>query len=445
MAGSNEPLTPRWRRADGLLSLDPVTVVSLSFTLYSAAQFFINKDNIFDFLFYITAIPALAFYMLKRRPMFLLNHTTVMLFIFFVYMAVSSLWGTDDSLFEITRHFRHLFVTVTFVLCAIVFSAQNNKTFRKYLDILISAALVGACLSIVVHFVWTRADERLQALGQLDQPVLGALVFGLFGLLAFFHLQSARNGRFRWVYVATIVAVSALMLLTQSRGPIAAFALTLLLGLTLRADWKGLVAAALVGISLIAAYEATHDKSLYVALTQRGASYRLDAWIHAVEQIEVRPILGHGLSADFAARVTDDYAIVHPHSLFLGVAYYGGFLGLFLLIAVLALVARQVWQARNTPEGPMLTCLYVYSLLAVLTDSNRPVTAPAEIWYFFWFPIATIVGHSMRSRLNSGVETTEPSGASPCVHVRRDSIGTSRGTSATDSPQMTSKRAVPTE
>lgn len=411
MAGDDEspnasPQTLRWRLANGLLSLDPATAVSLSFTLYSAAQFFINKDNISDFLFYITAIPALSFFILKKRPAFFLNHATVILLIFFVYMAMSSLWGPGDSLLEISRHLRHLFVTVTFVLCAIVFSAQNNKNFHKYLEVLISAALVGACLSIIAHFVWNSADERLQALGQLDQPVLGPLVFGLFAILAFFHLQSPGYCRFRWLYVATIVAVSALVLLTQSRGPIAALALTLLLGLTLRADWKVLAAAALVGVSLIAAYEATHDNSLYVALTQRGASYRLDAWMHAVGQIEVRPILGHGLSADFALRVTDDYDITHPHSLFLGIAYYGGLLGLSLFVAVLALVARLVWQAQKTPEGPMLTCLYVYSLLAVLTDSHRPVTAPEEIWYFFWFPIAIIIGRSIRSRLESGVETT---------------------------------------
>ena len=102
----------------------------------------------------------------------------------------------------------------------------------------------------------------------------------------------------RLVYLAPALAMASFILMTESRGPIAAVALA---GLFLCAagPWRwralGVVAATAALWGLLPASIRHHQAAIMVA---RGESHRLEIWRRTLQRVADHPWFGNGLAAN---------------------------------------------------------------------------------------------------------------------------------------------------
>jgi O-antigen ligase len=123
--------------------------------------------------------------------------------------------------------------------------------------------------------------------------------------------------------------------------------------------------------------------------------WRFEIWMDAWKYIQNAPIIGNGLaSLNTFGAIEQKF----PHSIYVSSAFFGGAIGLFLL---LALFAQLAWAALNTEDKT--TKAFHLGLLCVpviggLTDLAQVSKSPGELWYILWVPVTIIIGHSIKSR-----------------------------------------------
>jgi O-antigen ligase len=117
----------------------------------------------------------------------------------------------------------------------------------------------------------------------------------------------------------------------------------------------------------------------------------LEVWRQAISQAKDAPCFGHGLNADTRIILPKiRKARFHHHSVYLETLFYGGIVGLLLLMM---LVGSAIWQALTRTgelQKFLLTCMLVFGFLCVVTDGSTLIRPPKPFWFFFWFPIALV-------------------------------------------------------
>ena len=118
-------------------------------------------------------------------------------------------------------------------------------------------------------------------------------------------------------------------------------------------------------------------------LLARGGSHRLEIWTQTLAVLRQAPgwaaWVGLGPGATIG-RPGEDF----PHNLLLSTAFYGGLIGLGLLLALLGLVALAAWRG---PERPLRLALLVLVLGVGMTDLSNLAKGPSPMWYVVWVPL----------------------------------------------------------
>lgn len=221
---------------------------------------------------------------------------------------------------------------------------------------------------------------RLEGIGQLSHPILGAYVIGL---AAVWMLHWVPRGR--WMQAVWLLAMGLLALfvvLSQSRGA----ALALLLSIVAMPIWcrdrrSTLIAAAAV-VSALAVFWAMESLVL-----SRGVSYRPQIFMAALHMIAERPWGGLGLGGDYRV-FADNLYFDHSHNLFTHVAIELGLPGLLLWCGLWFGVLWQAWKMRDTQYGKGMIGIWVFSFLAMQFDAASLTGTPRAEWFISWFPVA---------------------------------------------------------
>ena len=221
---------------------------------------------------------------------------------------------------------------------------------------------------------------RLEGLGQLSHPILGAYVIGL---AAVWMLHWVPRGR--WMQVACLVAVGLLgifVVASQSRGA----ALALLLSVVAMPLWcrdrRSTVIAIAATVAAIVVFV-----SMQSLMLSRGASFRPQIFMAAMQMISERPWTGLGLGGDYFL-MWDSHRFDHSHNLFTHVTIELGLPGLLLWCAVWFGVLWQAWKARDTHYGKGIIGMWVFSTLAMQFDAASLTGTPRAEWFITWLPVA---------------------------------------------------------
>jgi O-antigen ligase len=145
----------------------------------------------------------------------------------------------------------------------------------------------------------------------------------------------------------------------------------------------------------------------------RGIPYRLDIWGQSLLQAKDAPFFGHGLTADTRLIMPNGAKMLHHHSVYMTTLFYGGIVGLLLLIA---LAASALWQGLTRTgelQKFLLTCMLLYGTLCIVTDGNTLIRHPKPVWIFFWFPIALVAASELPGNPLSGEKRTDRTISSP--------------------------------
>lgn len=225
-------------------------------------------------------------------------------------------------------------------------------------------------------------SARLGGLGQLSHPILGAYVIGL---AAVWMLHWMPRGRLMQVaFLAAIGLLGLFVVASQSRGA----ALALLLSMVAMPLWcrdrRSTVIAIAAAVAAIVVFV-----SMQSLMLSRGASFRPQIFMAAMQMISEHPWTGLGLGGDYSL-VWEDHHFDHSHNLFTHVAIELGLPGLLLWCAVWFGALWQALKVRDTRYGKGLIGMWVFSTLAMQFDAANLTGTPRAEWFITWLPIALV-------------------------------------------------------
>tara|TARA_E500000318_G_C3560652_1_gene213217 strand:- start:213 stop:710 length:498 start_codon:yes stop_codon:yes gene_type:complete len=123
-------------------------------------------------------------------------------------------------------------------------------------------------------------------------------------------------------------------------------------------------------------------------------SWRLEIWGDAWKYILDAPIIGNGLaSINTFGSIEQRF----PHSIYVSAAFFGGAIGLFLLLALFAQLAWAALITEDKNKKAFHIALLCVPVIGGLTDLAQVSKSPGELWYILWVPVTIIIGHSIKS------------------------------------------------
>ncbi|MFI8374437.1 O-antigen ligase family protein [Pseudomonas helleri] len=243
--------------------------------------------------------------------------------------------------------------------------------------------LSASALIAIVRFYFIDGNAwvgRLEGLGQLSHPILGAYAIGIVGILMLHWVPQQRAMQALWLVALGFLGL--FVVLTQSRGAALALLLTVLCMPLWRPDRRTVTIAVLALIGAMAVFW-----YMQALVLERGASYRPEIFMGSLQMIKEHPWTGLGLGTHFtvsAVGITFD----HSHNLFTSVAIELGLPGLFFWCIAWFSVFFYAWRARATLLGQGVIGAWVFSMLAMQFDAASLMGTPRAEWFITWLPIA---------------------------------------------------------
>ena len=391
-------------------SLD--SVIAFAVTIFMAMQFCMPSFFVFSFWFYLVVAPSAIYWVVKHKNFFQdlwQSWNFRLLVVLIAYVIIHVLFLNEG---EAVRTIRHVGINSLFLLVMMIF--HRNLTQTQLLDLIrLMLMLVVICgvISIGNYIINTPETKRLVPIGQNNHEILGANIYALFTLMGFGLWRGSKLSTDRMLVIAAFGVSGILILLTQSRGPLIAFGLTVLVGLMLLRYYKILICGAIFAAIIMADfYLFNQDGSSALALdgyyehiisALNRKSHRLEIWQLAWELIQKRPITGYGMQAIFPY----GYAGVNPHNLFISTWYYTGVVGFVLLIATTIFALVNLYKYRNQTLGFIGFLMLLNGVIACLTDQGQLMKTPSPLWFMFWWGIVISCVTSMQptnsAKLNS--------------------------------------------
>ncbi|AVD85099.1 polymerase [Pseudomonas sp. SWI6] len=294
------------------------------------------------------------------------------------WSAISLAWSANP---QVLRESKRLLYILVFLLAFPLLAQAGEPRLRRLLQagglLLAVAALVSMINFYGVHGLALRS--RLQGIGEISHPILGAYVIGAGLLVLLYEVPLHRGLQLAWLLA--LLLLGAFVAFSQSRGAILSLVFTVVVApLWFRDRYSRLVAA----LALLASGMALFF--MYDLLTLRGASYRPEIFQVALQMIAQHPWTGVGLGGDynvFAAGRRFD----HTHNMFTHVALELGVPGMLLWIAVWLSALREILRARSSLFGKVLLGLWLFSTLAMQFDAASLTATPRAEWFISWLPV----------------------------------------------------------
>lgn len=304
-----------------------------------------------------------------------------------LYLAISAAWS-DDS--DWAKHLGYALLIACFVLGFALSSLQLPSFQTRLLTLVIAGAVVSAAASIQLHFAFPDykplPEPRLVAMGRLFNPVISATSYGFVVILSVAMLLRESDRVAQGLLIIAIGILLTVIALTGSRTVWLGLALGIGVALANRrpkqAHWilfgiviaSGATMAALLGME---------------ALTRRALSHRPEIWMEFITRtIESNLMFGLG-SGSASYFQLPDLLIQHPHSVFVSTFYFGGLLGLGLLLATIVTCAHRIIYSPHSAGRDLAMMTGIFGLTIGLLDGDNLLTKIDYLWWVAWFPIAT--------------------------------------------------------
>ena len=354
-----------------------------AFGLFLAACFLLPSGPAYALVFYLAVLPPLFTRLAFERPSgapYLLGASLA------AWSGLTLAWGHDDGGRTLAFAAASASTFAAWAGLTIVLQANAARPRLRLLLIRLGAAnaLAGLMRLLVAPAYQPPADPlRLHGWGITYHPVLGACVLSVCCLTALDQLLidfaatcgPPRRQTVRLLLTAcSCLLLVAAVLLTRSRGPVAALWAAAILLLLLHRH-RALALACLLLPPL----------AWRLGSFRAGLSGHPAIWVLAWSQIRDQPLFGHGLAANLPPSLGADRSF--PHDLYLSLLFYSGAIGLVLFLAWSAVLARHLarhWSA----DLPWIAALCVNGLLAGLSDFGQITKGPGPLWLIIWLPAA---------------------------------------------------------
>ena len=311
------------------------------------------------------------------------------------YLCASAFWSDDPQARDVIGIF--LRGMLVFLFTVSLAECQLRGQVQRWLAR--ALALVGtlAALAAIVWFVVEpNSHDRLFGLGQLDNPVVAALVFSAVFILVLQMVFVESDARWLLVAWISLPVVIAAVYLTGSRnswvGVVCASGVLVLAHRTVDrqrfvAGVLALLFIAIVGIGAVVGSEITRD-----LLLPRGDSFRPDIWAYAIDQTwSSAKWTGFGILTPDQVPV-GDRVFSHPHSMYVAVFFQGGLVGLLLFLALTLFAINALIQNYHTDSAKLGLGMLLLALSSYLLDGHELIDKVGETWFLYWLPIGLALG-----------------------------------------------------
>ena len=299
-----------------------------------------------------------------------------------VWSALSLLWSATD---EGGRDGKRLVYILLFLMAFPLLAQAGLSRVRCLLQVGAGLLAIAALVSIVLFYgIHGRAWlARLQGIGEISHPILGAYVIAAAVLCLLHKLPRQRGAQLAWGLA--LAALGAFVVLSQSRGAAVALVLTTMARPLWYRNRQSQVFAGLAIVATCIAFFLMSD-----VILRRGASHRPEIFEAALQMIGQHPWGGLGLGSVYQV-VVGRSQFDHTHNMFTHVAVELGVPGMVLWVAVWLFAFAEIVRARHTGMGKALLGLWLYSTLAMQFDAASLTDTPRAEWFISWLPVGLVM------------------------------------------------------
>ncbi len=400
-------------------NISPWRIFSFAFIIFIAIQYPISAPALTTLSYYLLLLPSLFFLLYREKNASLSqlyrSRTMQSFSVLFAYILVHTLAFSDVHEGTI-KTLKYTAVTYLFFVATAIFfihstQAQLTRLSRNFGYL----GAISAVISIGLFYTGGQQNNpRLVPIGRAEHEIMGSFVYAICGLCALHAVFQPSGLKYRISSFIAVFIIGVMITLTQSRMAMGSYLLCVGIGtwgmLLRHHSCKKLLLFSLfptVLVALIIAFIPALQQTLlhYVdSLLLRGDSFRIALWALTIQGIEAHPWIGNGMRAYIRHPQANA-----PHNIYLATAFHIGIPGLVLFIIALANVIKTLvsaLKARLSSHIPLLALLLLNGLLSGITEYGQMVKSPNPLWLIFWFPIAAIIGVSVKARIDTKASNT---------------------------------------
>lgn len=295
--------------------------------------------------------------------------------IWIVLMGVSVVWADSSQWWS---YFFRIYI-VQFILLLVLEWVPIGKFEIKTVEngMIIGAVLAsGILVFLPTSYNFTDEGRRtVMLLGSvLDPNIVAAII--LLGVQLVLMRFYANHGKKAYACLALAVFLIIGVLYTGSRGALMAFIVGFAVETMLKLRDKGakrktyrllvfafLCAIVLIGIMPVNLLQSRFSKETILGLNElrNGAHNRYTIWMHSIQLILKKPIIGYGCGNFFSA-IETVYRMCASHNLYILLIVEGGVIGLFFFGKYCFKLSKSLLQLKEYSTLGMLVTVFAMAL-----------------------------------------------------------------------------------
>lgn len=351
--------------------------------------------------FYYSCIffPYLITVQKEKIRVFCRSRVWILSLVLIVYLCLTLLWA-DNAIFDDFFDYIRCSLYILGFLSLTIDLALRYPKFFDYFSIFLSWVAGISAIVFIFRFYssFSFPIQRLKCVGKLDTPIVIASVYGIVGLVCYFHVVQKRITH-SLAYICLMAVILFSTFLTQSRGPLFALLITFLVGALMTRDKKllAIVICAIVGGGVSFFYvQGIND----MFARPQGFSIRLEIWQQTLARIKEAVLFGEGISSSSENTfiISDGTQWSHPHSLYLATTLYGGSIGLLLLLVLQAMALWESFLHFLKENDFTYMAVLLFAFMCVIVDYHRIICRPRAIWLIWWLPLALVAAKEVLSK-----------------------------------------------
>lgn len=317
--------------------------------------------------------------------------------LFLLYFWASMFWTgahlSSEEYYDLSRYFLML---VIFLMTTMMLSSTSVKCIDKIKFWLCSVGFIAAATFALIFYA-SNSFPSVRLSGYFDytqNPNQASMYFGFVGVLAFHSILCSKNvwhKIFNWFVSLTLFGY---ICLSQSRGPLLAFIIAMVIGSIFGKSWKtiGIFIALVIVFMVFVEFFDIGVHSFY----ERGFAYRLILWKEALKNISEALLFGKGWFADVNVYNPLEKLMRSPHNLLLLVSAKSGVIGGGLLLLLIITAILHSYKYFHASGNWIFICIFAYFIVCMTFDSTHLLYKPNLGWLIFWMPIALLGGEEIK-------------------------------------------------